>query len=225
MGADMAQPVLQRSLPAWPTCGRSSRSPCRRRTAARQTYAAGPAPPSPGRARPSHTRPETSSDMPSPSGVPAAVVNTRPVSCQRDPAASRIAVWSACHARSASTAICASCSARRDLGVFSVSPGPDPRSTATKEGRRPGRHPAPSRSPGPPRGARPPSGLPRCRRASARPDAANPSTLRAAPVPLVPAVGAARSGGRSGCCKGRRPPSPVREHAPVVPGCGSWVSD
>jgi hypothetical protein len=38
---------------------------------------------------------------------------TRPVSCQRDPAASRSAAWSACHSRSAPAAICAGCSAAR----------------------------------------------------------------------------------------------------------------
>ena len=43
-----------------------------------------------------------------PSGVAVAVVNTLPVSCQCDPAASRSAAWSACHSRSAATAICAS---------------------------------------------------------------------------------------------------------------------
>ena len=40
-----------------------------------------------------------------PSGVPVAVVNTLPVSCQCDPAASRSAAWSTCHSLSAPTGI------------------------------------------------------------------------------------------------------------------------
>ena len=56
-----------------------------------------------------------------------------------------------------------------------------------------GRRPPPIRSPGPPRGARQPSGSRRCRHASARPDAADPSPPRAAPVPVAPAVGARRA--------------------------------
>jgi len=59
-----------------------------------------------------------------PSGVPVAVVNTLPVSCPRDPAASRSAAWSTCHCLSAQTAIRASFSARRNLGVFASPPGP-----------------------------------------------------------------------------------------------------
>jgi hypothetical protein len=35
----------------------------------------------------------------------------------------------------------------------------------------------------------------------------------------------ARPGGGRGCCHGPWPPFPVREHAPVVPGCGYRVSD
>ena len=58
-----------------------------------------------------------------PSGVPVVVVKARSVSCQRDPAASRSAAWSACHSLSAPTAIRANFSAWRDLGVF-VSPLP-----------------------------------------------------------------------------------------------------
>ena len=65
------------------------------------------------------------------SGVPVAVVNTLPVSCQCDPAASRSAAWSTCHSLSAPTAICASLSARRDLGVFVSPPARSARSTAT----------------------------------------------------------------------------------------------
>jgi hypothetical protein len=34
-----------------------------------------------------------------------------------------------------------------------------------------------------------------------------------------------RPGGRRGCCHSPGHPSPVREHAPVVPGCGYRVSD
>ena len=71
-----------------------------------------------------------------------------------------------------------------------------------------------------------PSGSPRCRHASARPGAADPSALRAAPVPVVPAVGARRAlvvEGDAAMAPGQ--PSPVREHAPVVPGCGYRASD
>ena len=69
-----------------------------------------------------------------PSGVPVAVVNTPPVSCQCDPAASRSAAWSTCHSLSAPTAICASFSTRRDLGVFVSPPARSARSTATDAG-------------------------------------------------------------------------------------------
>ena len=69
-----------------------------------------------------------------PSGVPAAVVKTRPVSCQCDPAASRSAAWSTCHSLSAPTATCASFSARCDLGVFVSPPARSARSTATDGG-------------------------------------------------------------------------------------------
>ena len=54
---------------------------------------------------------------------------------------------------------------------------------------------------------------------------ADPSALRAASVPVVPAVGVARADGRRGCCHAPWAPFPVREHAPVVPGCGYRVSD
>ena len=97
-----------------------------------------------------------------PSGVPVAVVNILPVSCQCDPAASRSAAWSACHSLGAPTAICASFSARRDLGVFVSPPARSVRSALVVEGD------------------------------------------------------AAMAAGH---------PSPVREHAPVVPGCGYRVSD
>ena len=69
-----------------------------------------------------------------PSGVPVAVVNTRPVSCQCDPAASRSAAWSSCHSLSAPTVICASFSARRDPGVLVSPPARSARSTATEGG-------------------------------------------------------------------------------------------
>jgi hypothetical protein len=69
-----------------------------------------------------------------PSGVPVAVLNTPPVSCQCDPAASRSAAWSACYCLSSPAAICASFSARRDLGVFVSHPARSARSTATDEG-------------------------------------------------------------------------------------------
>jgi phosphoheptose isomerase len=62
-------------------------------------------------------------------------------------------------------------------------PQPDPRAAPRPtEDRRPGRRPAPTRSPGLPQGARQPSDSPRCRRASARPDGADPSALRATPT-------------------------------------------
>ena len=87
-----------------------------------------------------------------------------------------------------------------------VSPPPDPRAAPRpREDWRLGRCPPPTRSPGFPRqrgrGARQPSHSPRCRRASARPDAANPSALPAA----FSAGGAcrrrtARPGGRRGRC-------------------------
>ena len=127
-----------------------------------------------------------------PSGVPAAVVNTLPVSCQRDPAASRSAAWSTCHSLSAPTASCASFSARRDLGVLVSPPARSARSTPTDGG-------LPSRSTS--------SSHPIARTSSGRTPAirlttmqaciseaghADPSALRAAPVPIVPAVGAAR---------------------------------
>ena len=50
-----------------------------------------------------------------------------------------------------------------------------------------------------------------------------PPALRAASVPVVPAVGTRRAL----VVEGDAPwaPFPVREHAPVVPGCGSQVSD
>jgi hypothetical protein len=69
------------------------------------------------------------------------------------------------------------------------------------------------------------AGSQRYRHASARPDAADPSALCAAPV----AGGAcrrrtARPGGRRGCCHGRWAPLPIREQAPVVPGRGYRVS-
>jgi hypothetical protein len=69
-----------------------------------------------------------------PSGVPVTVVNTKPVFCQRDPAASRSAAWSTCHSLSAPAATCASFSARRDLGVFVSPPARSARSTATDGG-------------------------------------------------------------------------------------------
>ena len=103
-------------------------------------------------------------------------------------------------------------------------PRPDPRAAPrpTKD-CRPGRRPAPSRSPGLLRGARQPSGSPRCRHASARPDAADPSALRAAPVSAVPAVGAARRSGRRGCCHARWAPFP--RPGACTGGSRLWLPD
>ena len=119
-----------------------------------------------------------------PSGVPVAVVNTLPVSCQRDPAASR------------------SLAPRRPYGPASARDGTsgswcllrsDPRAAPRPtEDCRPDWRPAPTRSPGLPRGARQPSGSPECRHASARPDAADPSGLPCRSSAGGPAVGARR---------------------------------
>ncbi len=111
-----------------------------------------------------------------PSGAPVAVVNTLPVSCQLDQAASRSAAWSTCHSLSAPAAIYASSSARRDLRAFVSPPGP------IRTQRRDRRRIAvqidvllPPDRPGLPRGARQRSGSQRCRHASTTPDAADPS--------------------------------------------------
>ncbi len=155
-----------------------------------------------------------------PSGAPVTVVNTMPVSCQCDPAASRSAAWSACHSLSAPTATCASFSARRDLGVLVSPPARSARGTATDGG-------SPSRSTS--------SSHPITRASSGRTPAIRHTTMQAciskagrrgsfSPPCRSRAggacVGAARPGGRRDAAMAAGHPSPVREHAPVVPGCG-----
>ena len=117
------------------------------------------------------------------------------------------------------------CAARpRGLGVYS-----GPVRTQHRDRRRIAAQAdvlLPADRPGFPGAARQPSGSPRCRQASARPDAADSSAVRAVPVPVVPAVGARRAvvvEGDAAMPAGH--PSPVPEHAPVVPGCGYPASD
>ena len=125
-----------------------------------------------------------------PSGVPVAVMNTLPVSCQCVPAASRSAAWSTCHSLSVPDGHLRQLQRMAGPRGLRV-PRPDPRAAPPPtEDRRPGRRPAPIRSPGLPPGALQPSGSQRCRHAAARPDAADPSALYAAPpkLPYSPVV-------------------------------------
>ena len=161
-----------------------------------------------------------------PSGVPVAVVNTLPVSCQCDPAASRSAAWSTCHSLSAPTAICASFSARRDLGVFVSPPARSARSTAT-DGGLPSRSTSSSHPI-----ARASSGAHASHQAHNDVGIISEAGRRGSfsPACRSSAGGArrrrtARPGGRRGCGHGPWAPFPVREHAPVVPGCGYLASD
>jgi hypothetical protein len=150
--------------------------------------------------------------------------DTRPVSRQRDPAACRSAAWSTCHFLSAPTAICASFSARRDLGVLVSPPARSARSTVTEQGL-PSRstsssHPIARASPGCTPAIRLAT-MQACISEADRRESFSPACRFSAGVP---AVRAARPGGRRAAVAAGHP-SPVREHARVVPGYGYRASD